>query len=349
VWAWTCRAGFEANLVEELRRAGGKHAPAPVAIGPAMVQSSARPAVWPTFARAGFEIAEASAIDDRPGADGDTARVEVAAALVERAIVAGAAGGRPRAWHLEAWVPDADELNPLSARVAGLGQAVLARLEKTRPELHLRHLARADEARRLDARLVELVLIAPDRALVGSLPAGDAPTLAPGGRARAHLAGPAPSRAGRKLVEALEWFGREPDPGDVCVDLGAAPGGWCSVLLQKRARVIAVDPAELAPDVRKLRGLTHVKASAFDFVPSEPVDWLFCDMAWRPVEVAQMLAKWGRRRLAGALISNIKLPMKQRVEFVAKVREIVAGGGWRDVKTRQLYHDREEITLSAWR
>ena len=24
-------------------------------------------------------------------------------------------------------------------------------------------------------------------------------------------------------------------------------------------------------------------------------------------------------------------------------------GGWQDVRTRQLYHDRDEITLGAWR
>jgi 23S rRNA C2498 (ribose-2'-O)-methylase RlmM len=41
--------------------------------------------------------------------------------------------------------------------------------------------------------------------------------------------------------------------------------------------------------------------------------------------------------------------MKQRVEFVQRVVQIVEGGGWRDVRARQLYHDREEITLAAWR
>ena len=56
-----------------------------------------------------------------------------------------------------------------------------------------------------------------------------------------------------------------------------------------------------------------------------------------------------RRKWATALVANIKLPMKQRVTFVHKVAATVASGGWQDVKGRQLYHDREEITLSAWR
>jgi 23S rRNA (cytidine2498-2'-O)-methyltransferase len=184
---------------------------------------------------------------------------------------------------------------------------------------------------------------------VGIVPAADAPTLAPGGRVRAPLPRDAPSRAGRKLVEAFDWFGRTPEAGDVCVDLGAAPGGWTVVLLEHRARVIAVDPALLMPSLRGKKTVTHVKLSAFDFNPAEPVDWLCCDMAWRPVEVARMLAKWGRRRLASTLISNIKLPMKQRADTVAEILKIVADGGWKGVKARQLYHDREEVTLSAWR
>ena len=129
--------------------------------------------------------------------------------------------------------------------------------------------------------------------------------------------------------------------------MGAAPGGWSWVLLEKRARVIAIDPAELRDDVAKHRGLKHVKASAFQYEPDEQVDWLFCDMAWRPLEAAQLLAKWGRRKWARVLVANLKLPMKQKHKMVEELRAIVHGGGWKRVRTRQLYHDRDEITLIA--
>ena len=72
-------------------------------------------------------------------------------------------------------------------------------------------------------------------------------------------------------------------------------------------------------------------------------------MAWRPLEMASLLAKWGRRRWASPLVSNIKLPMRQRVEFAQRVMKIVSDGGWRDVRGRHLYHDREEFTLAGWR
>jgi 23S rRNA (cytidine2498-2'-O)-methyltransferase len=62
-----------------------------------------------------------------------------------------------------------------------------------------------------------------------------------------------------------------------------------------------------------------------------------------------MLAKWSRRNWARVLVTNVKLPMKQKATMVREVREIIHGGGWKRVRTRQLYHDRDEITLTAIR
>jgi 23S rRNA (cytidine2498-2'-O)-methyltransferase len=152
------------------------------------------------------------------------------------------------------------------------------------------------------------------------------------------------SRASMKLDEALEWLGDAPGRGETCVDLGAAPGGWTQRLLARGARVIAVDPAKMKVQSPKL---IHVQDSAFRFQPDEPVEWLFCDMAWRPLEVAQLLAKWGRHRWAIRTVSNIKLPMKDKWPMLDRVRATLEGGGWRDVKMRQLYHDRDEVTVTA--
>ena len=41
--------------------------------------------------------------------------------------------------------------------------------------------------------------------------------------------------------------------------------------------------------------------------------------------------------------------MKKKVEYLGRVKEILATGGWRDLRVRQLYHDRDEVTLFAWR
>ncbi|MBK7864133.1 MAG: 23S rRNA (cytidine(2498)-2'-O)-methyltransferase RlmM [Archangiaceae bacterium] len=154
------------------------------------------------------------------------------------------------------------------------------------------------------------------------------------------------SRAALKLDEALEWVGDGPGAKEVCVDLGAAPGGWSQRLLARGARVIAVDPAQLKLAHKKL---THVQDSAFRYQPEEPVDWLFCDMAWRPLEVAQLLGKWARHGWAIRVVANIKLPMKDKWPMLARVRSTMEEGGWRNLKMRQLYHDRDEVTVAASR
>ena len=52
-----------------------------------------------------------------------------------------------------------------------------------------------------------------------------------------------PSRAYRKLWEALLYAGSKPRPGDLCMDAGASPGGWTWALAGLGAKVIAIDRA----------------------------------------------------------------------------------------------------------
>lgn len=334
-WLWTTRPFAEQDLVDELAIALGRGS-ASIA-GPSIVTSRGAPtapegALDLTFARQGFRVS-------------GEARSGDALSLADRcASMLASVVPENEPFGLSVWVPDSEQTNPLAdgaaaleARIAG----ILASRAPPRVPAPLAALARSGGV------LLQVALVARDHALAGAVSAEHALTLAPGGRARMRVAGERPSRAARKLEEALAWLDLSPGPGDVCVDLGAAPGGWSWALLERRARVIAVDPAELRPDIARHRLLTHHKASAFQFAPDEPVDWLFCDMAWRPLEVAQLLAKWGRRKWARFLVANLKLPMKKKAETVEDLRAVIAGGGWQRIRARQLYHDRDEITLTA--
>jgi 23S rRNA (cytidine2498-2'-O)-methyltransferase len=60
-----------------------------------------------------------------------------------------------------------------------------------------------------------------------------------------------------------------------------------------------------------------------------------------------MLGRWAHRRHTRLLVANFKLPMKRKVEMVARLRGLLAQQGFVGIRTRQLYHDREEITLAA--
>ena len=334
-WLWTCREDATGDLLEELRLS--LDASRVRLVEPGLLESRGAPtfedsALDVTFARQGVPVVARSDPGDTQG---------LFASLVER--LRSAPG-----FVLHVWAPDTDAGNRRMPGCAALEEALLSRLALEEPALAARRVS--GETRVIgDATLVNVVSLAGGGHVLGAQPLRDAVSSFPGGRARMRVDADRPSRAARKVEEALAWLGVAPGPGEVCVDLGAAPGGWSWALLERRARVIAVDPAELRPDVARHRGLRHEKKSAFGFEPDEPVDWLFCDMAWRPLEAAQLLAKWGRRRWARLVVANLKLPMKQKAKIVEELRAIVHGGGFSRVRTRQLYHDRDEITLTAIR
>nr|WP_236673401.1 23S rRNA (cytidine(2498)-2'-O)-methyltransferase RlmM [Comamonas sp. JC664] len=324
-WLWTCRAGFEAHLFEELAWAGAE----PRLLGEALVESDAVSGPPPAFARAGYQVV-ASLTATSP---------EAAAEGAARAALS-ACGRAP--WVLQAFTPDTPRGNALAPFAESLEAAVAARLPSAR------RVEDAQRAREAGAMLVSLC-VAPDGVtVVGAVSAREAVSLAPGGRRRMRRASDAPSRAAMKLEEALDGLAFEPGRGDVCADLGAAPGGWTQRLVSRGAKVVAVDPARLMPELTGHARVKHVQESAFSYAPDEPVDWLFCDMAWRPLEVAQLLAKWGRRGWAQHLVANIKLPMKDKNPILLRVRHtLTQEGGWEGLTVRQLYHDRDEVTVTA--
>lgn len=335
-WLYTTRAGYEVDVLEELKiahRGEGARVIAPSLI------ASPKEYVDCAFARQAMPAQTIVKADNALALDR-----AVTAALRDRMQ-----DQLDKKWALHVWFPDSEEGNKM-ARVADV-------LERTVP-LQANALDVKWASQRLDsARLVrdaggilaQVCVLSATRAIISATPAVEAHSLHAGGRARMRVDNDAPSRAAMKLEEALDWFGAAPSRGDQCVDLGAAPGGWTHVLLARGAKVLAVDPGAMAPALAKNKNLEHIRGSAFEVEPESPVDWLFCDMVWRPLEVAAMLAKWGRRGWASMLVANIKLPMKQKAEFVKRVLEILREGGWHRARARQLYHDREEVTVCAHR
>ena len=319
---WTCRAGFEGHLFEELAWASAH----PRLLGPALVETDPLVRTEPAFGRMAFTVLASTPTAPAPG--------EAAGRLLS------ASKG---AVHVQGWPVDVPEALTGAAEVDALAEAVSAALPSER------RASSAESAREQDGTLGQLCRAGAALWVLGVVPARQALSLAPGGRRRMRRSGDAPSRAAMKLEEALDSLTHEPGRGEQCVDLGAAPGGWTQRLVERGARVIAVDPANLSPELTRHPKVRHVKESAFAFEPEEPVDWLFCDMAWRPLEVAQLLAKWARRGWATHLVANIKLPMKDKNPILWRVRQTLEQGGWRELRMRQLYHDRDEVTVTAVR
>lgn len=178
----------------------------------------------------------------------------------------------------------------------------------------------------------------------------------PMGIPRLRLSKQAPSRATLKLEEAWhtfipkeQWDHRLAD-NMIAVDLGAAPGGWTWQLVRRNMRVQAVDNGPMDENIMATGLVEHIRADGFIYQPKQPVDWLVCDIADKPARVTAMIARWLTSGWCKATIFNLKLPMKQRWQAVVKAKtslaEALEGAGLNyQILIRQLYHDREEVTV----
>jgi 23S rRNA (cytidine2498-2'-O)-methyltransferase len=182
-------------------------------------------------------------------------------------------------------------------------------------------------------------LLAPDLMLVS--PSKTSPFVNGEVRFVEDRTGP-PSRAYLKLWEALTRLGRWPQPGETCLDLGAAPGGWSWALAKLGARVVAVDKAPLDPAVAAMPGVTVRAESAFALDPRRepPVDWLFSDVVCYPARLLGLVRRWIAAGKARHLVCTVKFqgPTDHAVaaEFAAIPGAVLFHGA----------HNRHELTFA---
>ena len=138
-------------------------------------------------------------------------------------------------------------------------------------------------------------------------------------------------------------------PGMTAVDLGAAPGGWTYQLVSRSIRVTAVDNGAIDQRLMDSGLVEHRREDGLRFRPRKIVDWLVCDMVERPSRIAALVAEWLNDRHARAAVFNLKLPMKKRWQETQQCLDTLAdtlGERW-SIRAKQLYHDREEITVAV--
>jgi 23S rRNA (cytidine2498-2'-O)-methyltransferase len=138
--------------------------------------------------------------------------------------------------------------------------------------------------------------------------------------------------------------------GMTAVDLGAAPGGWSWQLVKRGIRVTAVDNGPMKGVLADHPLVQHLKQDGFKYSPRKTVDWLVCDMVEKPSRVAALVGAWFAAGWCRHAIFNLKLPMKQRVAAL----DSALGGIRKQLDTeginyrliaKQLYHDRDEVTV----
>jgi 23S rRNA (cytidine2498-2'-O)-methyltransferase len=245
--------------------------------------------------------------------------------------------------YCDAWVEaaDNDAGKALAAFCKSFGNALIGALKKAR-------LLDPSAPRRLHAFFPQ-----GDKVYIGAMrPAASSPW--PQGIPRLKFPRAAPSRSTLKLDEAFmvllddDERARWLRPGMSAVDLGAAPGGWTWQLVQRSLRVTAIDNGPMDAALMESGVVTHLREDGFRFQPRKPVDWLVCDMVEQPRRVAELIARWLREKWCQRAIFNLKLPMKKRYEETRLCLDVV-GATAHTVRARQLYHDREEITVFAQR
>lgn len=245
------------------------------------------------------------------------------------------------------WVehPDTDAGKPLSALARSFGNAL-------RPALRKAGLLSAKDDPRLPR--LHVCFLAGDHALLALADPRDSAAW-PQGIPRLKLLPDAPSRSALKLEEALlvllDADEREHllRAGMTAADLGAAPGGWTWVLTRHHLRVTSVDNGPLRQHVLDTGLVEHLRADGFHWHPARPLDWMVCDMVEQPVKVAARMAQWFDQGWCRHAVFNLKLPMKKRWQETRLCLDLFAAQAGKplQIRARQLYHDREEITVFA--
>ena len=186
------------------------------------------------------------------------------------------------------------------------------------------------------APLGSWTLIAPDRMLAAACCVSPFPN----GEARFIEDRTAPSRAYLKLWELFTLLGERPKPSELCVDLGASPGGWSWVLQKLGARVVSVDKAPLDPRVAGLPGIDDRRMSAFALDPGAmgPVDWLFSDVVCYPKRLLALVQKWLALGQVRRFVCTVKF--QGTADFDA-IRAFAAIPGSR---LMHLHHNKHELT-----
>ena len=150
-----------------------------------------------------------------------------------------------------------------------------------------------------------------------------------------------PSRAYLKLWDAFTVTGRQPQRGELCLDLGSAPGGWTWVLARLGARVFSVDKAELAPNVANMPGVGHcAKSSAFGLEPqiAGAVDWLFCDVACYPERLWGMVSRWLEKGHCRNFVCTLKFQGETDFKTIAAFAAVPGS------RLMHLSHNKHELT-----
>jgi 23S rRNA (cytidine2498-2'-O)-methyltransferase len=199
--------------------------------------------------------------------------------------------------------------------------------------------------------VLDCVVIEPDEWWIGFHRARSLASRWPGGLFSAEMPPDAVSRAWLKMEEALVWSGLPIAAGDLCAEIGSAPGGASQALLGHGARVIGIDPADMDPRVLAHPSFAHWKMRGADVRRREfrKVRWLMADINVAPsytLDTVEAIVTHSDVKVHGMLLTLKLLDWSIAAEIPTYLERIRSWGFGR-VAARQLHHNRQEICVAA--
>ena len=159
------------------------------------------------------------------------------------------------------------------------------------------------------------------------------------------------SRAYYKVREAVCWASLPVMDGQMCAEIGAAPGGSCQWLLEQGLNVIGIDPADILPPVSNHPNFVQIRRRGLEVRRRDlaGIDWLLSDANTSPnflLNTVEDLLKFDQIDLQG-LILTLKLPDLNLLAHWNQWKEQVVKWGYKNVRGRQLVFNRQEVCLVA--
>ncbi len=169
----------------------------------------------------------------------------------------------------------------------------------------------------------------------------------------------APSRAWLKLEEAIARFGPPSEKGWKALEIGSAPGGATTALLDRGFAVTGIDPQFMDARVVAREGFTHIRkptrfVTAAELAGCNP-DWLVMDMSVAPGDalgelshlLGELRANFGKSLKIRKAFLTLKLTDWKHAQDIPSWLKRLEKEGFQDLKAIQLASNRQEFMVYA--
>jgi 23S rRNA (cytidine2498-2'-O)-methyltransferase len=199
--------------------------------------------------------------------------------------------------------------------------------------------------------VLDCVIVEPNEWWIGYHRASSIQSRWPGGLYPVELPSDAVSRAYLKMAEAVAWSRMPVRAGDLWAEIGSAPGGASQALLERGLRVIGIDPADMEPVVVANPNFTHIKMRGADVRRREfrDVKYLTADVNVAPtytLDTVESIVTHANVNIRGLILTLKFLEWKLADELPAYLDRI-RSWGCKQVRARQLHHNRQEVCVTA--